>query len=281
MEPVLQFANLSVEHGGRPILRDLSLVLAPGDLVVLVGPNGAGKTTLIRVAVGLVSPGRGTATLGGHTISGLRGRERAGMIAWLPQHDYVLESVRVLDFVASARFRVTERWKTSLERAEDALSRMGAVELIERTLDTLSGGERQRVSFASLLAQDTPLLLLDEPANHLDPSHQMAVLQLIEELWKDGRGILCVTHDVNWLVPLARSGPTPESEARIVGLREGRALFETTLAAPGLEAELSRLFSVRFQRVSTDAGIHYLPAPVFETAGRDGEQLDAGEVTPQ
>lgn len=258
---VLEFCSVRVGHGGHTILRDVSLRVAAGDLVALVGPNGAGKTTLIRLAVGLLRAGEGTVRLEGRDVRQMPGRERARHVAWLPQHDVYAEPVLVRDFVAAARYRVTERWKSSLAHADQALTRLGAGRFADRTIDTLSGGERQRVSFAALLAQEAPLLLLDEPANHLDPAYQAEIYGLIGELWRAGRGILCVTHDINVLAHAVASPSSEPDRARLVGLRGGAIDFDTALAAPDLAERLTGLFGLRFHRIVTEVGTHYIPAP--------------------
>lgn len=241
MIDALSLEEMSVDVRGRTLLDDVSLRVAPGELVALVGPNGAGKTTLIRAVLGLSGGVSGSAKLAGRECSGLRGRERAAFAAWLPQQALVTEPITALELVSSARFRFDEPLSQSLSAAREALERLGASAFAGRPVTQLSGGEQQRVALAALAAQDAPLLLLDEPANHLDPAQQIATYKLIGELWREGRAVLCVTHDLN----LLRFASPDASRVRVVGMSAGRIDFECALNAPELAASFAALFGVR------------------------------------
>src|SRR5262249_2193811 len=152
-----------------------SLRLTESDFVAIVGPNGAGKTTLIRVALGVVQPSSGRVLVDGEPLSALSGRSRAAKLGWLPQRGVVLEPITALEFVAAARFRFREGYACSLAAAGRALAAAGIPAVEGSLITTLSGGELQRVLIASLLAQEAPRLLLDEPASHLDPAQQLEI----------------------------------------------------------------------------------------------------------
>ncbi|MBE7491354.1 MAG: ABC transporter ATP-binding protein [Planctomycetes bacterium] len=236
----LNLTAVTVTARGRALLDGVSLSLAPGEFLALIGPNGAGKTTLIRAALGMVKPASGKVHLAGDDPRALSGRERAARAAWLPQTGAVIEAVSALELVEAARFRFNESRATSREAAQAALARVRAGALAARPVTQLSGGEQQRVALAAMIAQQAPLLMLDEPANHLDPAQQIATYRLIGELWREGRAVLCVTHDLNLL---RHAGDC--ARMRVAGLADGRVAFDTTMAAAALPDRVAELFGVR------------------------------------
>jgi len=235
----LEFVDLSVVAGGRTLLDRVTLQLAPGEFVALIGANGAGKTTLLKTALALRPISAGHVRVADAPVNELEARRRAALIAWLPQHVRTEEPVTGLESVAAARFRFRESHAQSRRAAARALARVGASAYAERRVTELSGGERQRVSFACLLAQEADILLFDEPANHLDPAQQLEVYRLLGELWREGRSILCINHDVNLLHQVG-----DPARVRVVGLHAGRVAFDTPLDAPGLPAQLGDLFGL-------------------------------------
>ena len=268
MTAALELDDVSVEVAGRSLLSRIRLRIEPGDFVVLLGPNGAGKTTLLKVALGLVRPRTGEARLGGRAVGTLSGRARAARIAWLPQHAIVHEALTALELVAAARFRFDESRGTAIAAARRALARAGVAELEPRVVTQLSGGERQRVAVAVLLAQDTPLLLMDEPASHLDPAQQIAMYRLIGELWRGQQGIWCVLHDPN-LLHHALVGDEPD-RVRVVGLVAGSIAFEHRFSDPALTGALSEMFGVRIARVRCDGTELFVPMPAAPGAAEHG-----------
>jgi iron complex transport system ATP-binding protein len=250
----LSLERVRVERRGRALLEDVSVTLEPGQLLALLGPNGAGKTTLLRVMLGLVAPTSGRVLCGDSELAALEARARAARIAWLPQHSQAAEELSALDVVVAARFRFNEPFPVAEREARAALERVGVGSVAERALGTLSGGERQRVALAGLLAQAAPVLLVDEPANHLDPAQQIDVYRLLGELWREGRSIVCVTHDVNLLRHL---GDAPS--VRIGGVAQGKLRFECSLTAPDLPERLAELFGVRMRALSLDGERVLLP----------------------
>lgn len=245
----VELRAISLRRGGKELLRAVDLRLRAGEFLALVGPNGAGKSSLLRVALGLERAAEGQALLNGTPLRERTPREKAAHLGWLPQHSRIVEPILVLDQVLAARYRFSETRAHATSRARAALSRVGALELESRQIFTLSGGERQRVSLAALLAQETPLLLLDEPGNHLDPSHQHELYRLLGELWHEGRGVLCITHDVSLL------GVIDNAEAiRVVGIKEGKLSFESTFGSPELPDRLGELFQVTAERLQGPPG---------------------------
>ena len=251
----LQLEQVSVARRGRALLDCVDLTLASGELLALLGPNGAGKTTLLRAALGLIRPDSGRVLLGDAELLGIAPRERAARVAWLPQHSSTTaDDLAAVDVVATARYRFDEAFAHSEREARQALQRVGVGGVADRPISTLSGGERQRVSLAGLLAQDTPLLLVDEPANHLDPAQQIDVYKLLGELWRQGRSVVCVTHDVNLLRHLG----APE-RVRVAGVAQGKLAFETRFDAPELPQKLGQLFGVQMHELTLGGARVLLP----------------------
>ena len=250
----LKLEQVSVVRRGRALLDQVDLVVAPGQLLSLVGPNGAGKTTLLRVMLGLTAPSAGRALLGHMALAELAPKQRAARVAWLPQHSSAAEDLVALEVVMAARFRFDEPLGVCRREARSALGRLGVADAAERALGTLSGGERQRVALAALLAQAAPILLVDEPANHLDPAQQIDVYRLLGELWREGKSVVCVTHDINLLRHLG----SPD-RVRVAGVADGRLRFELPLTAAALPDQLGALFGVHMHALTLQGQRVLLP----------------------
>jgi len=182
-------------------LREVSLRVGAGELVGLVGPNGSGKTTLIRAVTKVVAPVSGEIRLGGDDVASLPQVEVARRAAVVPQEPLLPEAFTALECVLMGRtphLRLLENeGARDFEAARRAMQRTDTWELAERLVGELSGGERQRVVVARALAQETPVLLLDEPTAHLDIGHQASVLGLMRGLCRDeGKAVLAVVHDL-------------------------------------------------------------------------------------
>ncbi len=264
----LELDGVSVTAGGRALLSQVSLRVQPGELVALLGKNGAGKSTLLKAALGLQPISAGQVRAGGQPVAQLRGRQRAARLAWLPQHFAVQESFTAEELTAAARFRFDEGRGASLAAARRVLERAGVGALAQRVVSSLSGGERQRVALAVLLAQEAPLLLMDEPANHLDPAQQLAMYRLIGELWRDGHGVLCVTHDPNLLghVLASPDDAAEQARVRVIGMEAGAVLFERAFSAEDLAEQLSRLFGLRVARVQHEGATFFAALPAVARA---------------
>jgi iron complex transport system ATP-binding protein len=196
----LDVQGLGVRLGNQQILRDVAFDVTAGSWVCAIGPNGAGKTTLLHAVAGLV-PFEGRVDLWGRELGAFPRRERARLVALVPQQPVIPEGVAVEDYVLLGRtphlgVLGTER-RSDLVAVETALDRLELVWAAERRLDTLSGGELQRVVLARALAQEAPLLLLDEPTTGLDLGHQIRVLELVDELRREhGLTVLSTMHDL-------------------------------------------------------------------------------------
>jgi iron complex transport system ATP-binding protein len=256
MSPTLSLANVSVTTR----LTEVRLTLSPSDCIVVIGANGAGKSTLLRALAGLERPSAGAVLLDGRPLAELSPRERARSVAWLPQRPRLGEAVRVRELVATGRYRFGESHGEALAHAERALAQLGAAHLAERFTDKVSGGELQRALLATLLAQEAPLLLVDEPANHLDPAQQLAAYRTLGQLWRSGHGLVVVTHDLN----LAAQLGSPE-RLRVLGLRSGRIAFDSTLAAETLTRDLTELYGTSLCEVELHGQRHWLAVRPRET----------------
>lgn len=186
---------------GSDVLRAVDIAVRSGLITGLVGPNGSGKSTLLRLLCGLLRPASGTVSLDGRPLASFSGKERARMIAFLPQAVNPAFSLTVFEVVCLGRYPYTgvlgALQSSDLEVARRCLCETGTEHLHGREFMSLSGGERQRVLLASVLAQEPSLLLLDEPTSALDIHHEAEVFELLRRLAGQGYGIAVVTHDLN------------------------------------------------------------------------------------
>jgi iron complex transport system ATP-binding protein len=239
---MLHAQQISVSAGATPLLDAIDLTVQPGECVVVLGPNGAGKTTLLRALLGLVTSA-GSVRVGECVLQGLSPRERARALGWLPQTMGLAEPVRAVELVEGGRYRFDEGRSMRRARALDAMAQVGVRELAERLVHTLSGGERQRVALAALVAQEASLWLLDEPASHLDPGVQERVYSFLMDQWREGRGLLLVTHDPDLLLRVLSHQET--EQVRVIGLQGGRQVLSSHLAEEALPDKVGRLLGVR------------------------------------
>lgn len=200
--PLLETTDLTLAITGRTLVRALDFRLEAGQIWCLLGPNGAGKTTFLHTVVGLRQPQGGGLRLAGRALDEWPAPEAARQRGFLPQTFHDAFSASVLDCVLLGRhpFQPRWHWENETDRASAcaALAAMDLAGFELRDVLTLSSGERQRVALATLLVQDVPLLLLDEPVSHLDLRHQIVVLTHLQELARDrGRGVLFTVHDLN------------------------------------------------------------------------------------
>lgn len=241
--------GLGVHLGGVPVLADVTLAIAPGEWVTVVGPNGAGKSTLLR-ALGGLTRFDGDVLIGGESAHAAGRRAWARRVAYVAQAPVVPPGIAVVDYVLLGRtphMSLLGREKTAdLAAAHDALEALDLPALAERSLETLSGGERQRAFLARALAQDAPVLLLDEPTAALDVGHQQDVLELVDGLRRRlGRTVVSTMHD------LTLAGQYAD---RLVLLDRGRMVASGPAREVLDEAHLSALYGASV-RVVDDGGV--------------------------
>jgi iron complex transport system ATP-binding protein len=210
--------GLTLSYGSADVVHALDLDVLDGGITAIVGPNGCGKSTLLRALGRLLHPRAGQVVLDGRSIHSMRSRDVARALGLLPQAPVAPEGLTVADLVARGRHphqSWVSQWSREDERAvAEALAWTGMAELADRTLDELSGGQRQRAWLSMALAQDTSVLLLDEPTTYLDVAHAIDVLDLVDRL-HDERGCTVVTvlHDLTLAARYAD---------RIVVMKDGR-----------------------------------------------------------
>ncbi len=198
----LKAENLTIGYGERTVIKDLSLDFPSGRMTAILGPNGCGKSTLLRALARLITPAKGTVTLGSDNVFAMDTRALARRLAILPQASKAPEGITVADLVRRGRTPwrgLFSPWSDADAAAvERALKEVGLEDMSERPIDQLSGGQRQRAWIALVLAQDTPCLLLDEPTTWLDLTHQIEVLSLVRERNRaQGVTVITVLHDLN------------------------------------------------------------------------------------
>jgi iron complex transport system ATP-binding protein len=197
----LRAREVTLAYEGHVVTRGLSVDIPEGGFTAVVGPNACGKSTLLRALVRMLKPRAGSVLLDGTEISSVPTKQVARRLGLLPQTSIAPDGISVAELVARGRHphqRLLRQWSVQDERAvRDAMADTRVETLAERLVDELSGGQRQRVWLAMALAQETPLLLLDEPTTFLDIAHQMEVLDLCAELHEQGRTLVAVLHDLN------------------------------------------------------------------------------------
>ncbi|MCA1041492.1 ABC transporter ATP-binding protein [Bacillus infantis] len=194
--------ELTLSYGDTIIINELELEIPKGEITVFIGGNGCGKSTLLRSIARLLKPKSGSILLEGKAISKLSTKDVARRMAILPQSPSAPEGLTVLQLVKQGRYphqTWLKQWTEEDEtKVNEALSATGIEHLKDRTVDSLSGGQRQRAWIAMTLAQDTDIILLDEPTTYLDMTHQIEILDLLFELnERENRTILMVLHDLN------------------------------------------------------------------------------------
>ncbi|MEV5507998.1 ABC transporter ATP-binding protein [Streptomyces orinoci] len=218
--------GLTLAYDRRTIAEGLDVAIPDRSFTVIVGPNGCGKSTLLRALARMLKPAAGTVLLDGQDIARLPGKQVARTLGLLPQSSVAPDGITVADLVARGRYphqSLLRQWSREDERiVTESMAATGVAELADRPVDELSGGQRQRVWIAMALAQQTPLLLLDEPTTYLDIAHQLEILDLCARLHREeGRTLVAVLHDLNQAARYA---------THLIAMRDGRVLAEGTPA---------------------------------------------------
>ncbi|MEU9829415.1 ABC transporter ATP-binding protein [Micromonospora chersina] len=211
---------LTLGYDRRTVAEDLTVAVPDGSFTVIIGPNACGKSTLLRALARLLRPARGTVLLDGADIHRRPARQVARTLGLLPQSAVAPDGLTVAELVSRGRYPhqgLLRQWSREDERVVDrAMADTGVAELADRPVDELSGGQRQRVWIAMALAQQTPLLLLDEPTTYLDIAHQVEVLDLCARLHEEqGRTLVAVLHDLHQAARYA---------THLVAMRDGRVV---------------------------------------------------------
>ncbi|WP_372806841.1 ABC transporter ATP-binding protein [Pontiella sp.] len=244
---IIQVEELSLTLSGNEILKGVSLDIGAGEYVSIIGPNGAGKTSLVKCIAGIYSAWRGAIRIEGKPFGDYGSKELAMRQSYVPQAEGRTAPLTVEEFVAMGRYPHLSAF-TSMKAGDyaaidQAIDQAGLLPFRQRKLNTLSGGERQMVFIAAALAQNTKIILLDEPATFLDYRHQAAVATLLKTACREnGITVLAVHHDINTATACSD---------RIVALKEGRIAFEGTAAETANTQVLKNIYGTEFETTSS------------------------------
>jgi iron complex transport system ATP-binding protein len=236
----LELAGVRASYGTRVALHDVGIRIRAGEFVALAGPNGSGKTTVLRIALGLGPPAEGEVRLFGERVESLPIAERARRAAWVPQSEDPRDDVRLIDYVLYGRYAhhtaLEGLGRTDRQIAERVLQEVGLAGRAHDGIRSISGGERQRAILARALAQEAPLLLLDEPTTHLDVAHQLDLLDRVRRRTREaGTTVVAALHDLNLAARYAD---------RIVVLSRGRVVADGPPSSVLSEELLLRVWGV-------------------------------------
>ncbi|GIH20058.1 ABC transporter ATP-binding protein [Rugosimonospora africana] len=271
----LRAEHVELAYDQRTIVRDLDVTIPDQSFTVIVGANGCGKSTLLRGLARMLTPRAGAVLLDGQQIRSLPSKEVARRLGLLPQGPIAPDGITVSDLVGRGRYPhqgLLRQWSPNDELAvTDAMTATGITELADRYVDELSGGQRQRVWLAMALAQQTPIMLLDEPTTFLDIAHQIDVLDLCRDLHeRGGRTLILVLHDLNHACRYA---------THLIAMRQGRIIAE---GGPGeiVTAELvEQVFGLRCRIITDPESGTPLVVPAVRRPGGahpDGISPDGG-----
>ncbi|WP_328582473.1 ABC transporter ATP-binding protein [Streptomyces sp. NBC_00370] len=263
--------DLTLAYDDRTVVHDLDLAVPDGRVTVIVGPNACGKSTTLRALGRLLKPRRGAVLLDGAELAKIPTKKIARAIGLLPQSPAAPEAITVADLVSRGRQPHQswwQQWSDEDERAvTEAMRRTDVTALADRPVDELSGGQRQRVWIAMALAQETDLLLLDEPTTFLDIAHQVEVLDLVRRLNHDqGRTVVIVLHDLNQAARYAD---------HLVAMKEGHVVAEgppSEVVTAALVREVFGLESVVIPCPVTGAPL-VVPGEPYRPEGGEGSEV--------
>lgn len=236
---MLKATDVRLSYGEQQILNGVSLDIPQGRFTALIGANGCGKTTLLNVLAHMLRPSAGSVRLSGKPLGQYSRRALAQQLALLPQRTTSPAGMTVRELVMQGRFPWQSWWRQWSEQDQQAIERAielaGISLLLDRSLATLSGGQLQRCWIAMTLAQDTPVILLDEPTTFLDIAHQVTLLELLVDLRDQGKTIVAVLHDLNQAARYAD---------HLVMMREGCLLAQGSPAEVFTRENLKAVFDL-------------------------------------
>lgn len=248
---MLEVSDLSAGYPGKDVLRDFSAVFPTGRLTVLAGPNGCGKSTLLKTLCAIVPARSGQIRLEDEDLLALPARELAQKVAYLAQSRQIPD-ITAFRLVLHGRFpylSYPRRYrKEDLAAARGAMEQMGISHLADVPLQNLSGGQRQKVYIAMALAQNTPVILLDEPTTYLDVRHQLHLMDQARQLADSGKTVIMVLHDLSLALRCAD---------HLILMDQGRAICQGSCEEVYASGLLGSVFGVQVSRVQTESGWHY------------------------
>ncbi|GLY04443.1 MULTISPECIES: ABC transporter ATP-binding protein [Actinoplanes] len=261
----LRAENVALGYGGRRIVHDLDLTVPDGSFTVIVGANGSGKSTLLRGLARLLEPRTGTVVLDGKDIHSRPPKEVARRLGLLPQSQTAPDAISVADLVARGRYphqSLLRQWSPADQAAvTSALELTGTTDLAQRPFDELSGGQRQRVWLAMALAQETGILLLDEPTTYLDIAHQIEMLDLCARLRTErGSTLVAVLHDLNLAARYA---------THMVAMKDGTIVAEGAPATIITAELMAEVFGLACRIIADPESDTPLVIPLHQKNGKE------------
>ena len=245
--------KLSVFRGDCPVVDNVTLALEPGDFLGLIGPNGSGKTTLMRAALGILEHE------GSSSLAALSQSDRAKQAAWLPQVREIAWGLSVRDLVGLGRLPFGPIQKNDAH-VEAAIIKMDLGAFSDRIATQLSGGEQARVLIARALAQDTPILMADEPTASLDPANQISTLKIFSDLAQDGKGIMSSIHDLGLAVRYC---------TKLALLDRGKLVAFGSADEVLTPDNLQTVFSIEAHYEKTKEGVIFQPLSVLKKSNKN------------
>ena len=256
----LTVKDLALGYEGHVIRQNVNFSIDQGDYLCIVGENGAGKTTLLR-AVSTLLKHSGSVLANGVEVASMSERERAKLISFVPQGAEITGDFDVSHFLELSRYPYRKPWEqlSAEDKAaiEKALELTGTRKFLSRKIGTLSGGERQRILIAGAIAQDSEILLLDEPLTYLDPVQRIGISEIIRKTAASGKLVITVTHEINEALVFSD---------RILALKEGRLVFDGTPDELVKSGELKTLFNSDFMTFGAFSEGKSLVFPQFDQA---------------
>ena len=242
---MLQIENLCAEYEHIERLHQISTELQPGRLTAVIGPNGCGKSTLMKCMAGLLKISSGNIRMDGRDFRQISEKERARLISYMPQ-SRITPDISVRQLVTHGRYPHL-KWGQNLNKADHeivyhALERTDMLSYAKRSVSRLSGGERQRAYLAMMLAQQTPVMLLDEPTTYLDLSSQFSLMELLRGLCHEGRSAVAVLHDLALALEYAD---------HILLMQDGRMVIEGSPEEVFLSGKMQEVFDINITRLNT------------------------------
>ncbi|MGJ8678536.1 MAG: ABC transporter ATP-binding protein [Akkermansiaceae bacterium] len=237
-QSIMEVKNLSYHIQRNHLLNDISLCIQGGESIALVGANGAGKTTLIKALLGLIKSPESTVFLQNRDIASLHRGDIAQLVSYVPQQLPDNISFTVIEFITMSRYSyasgtfASDRDDDGKQITQDVIQQLGIEHLAQQSMATLSGGECQKVNLAAALAQQTPIIVLDEPTAHLDPHQKNTIQGLLADL-SGTKTLISITHDLNWAAT---------KFDRVLGMKHGQLLLDTAASDFITQENLQLLF---------------------------------------
>ncbi|MDO4741590.1 MAG: ABC transporter ATP-binding protein [Eubacteriales bacterium] len=248
---MLEIRDLCAGYPGKRVLRHVNVSIPSGALTVILGPNGCGKSTLLKSICGLIPTQSGCVTLDGERLTGMEPRLLAQRAAYLAQNRQIPD-IAAKRLVLHGRFpylSYPRKYRPQDEEiALQAMEQMGVAHLADENVNQLSGGQRQKVYIAMALAQQTPVILLDEPTTYLDIRHQLQMMKEAKRLAAQGKTVVMIIHDLPHAL---------EAADQVILMNQGEIVIRDTPQAVYDSREIERTFGVRIGRVHTERGDKY------------------------